>query len=90
MAVSGSPRQPRGLPLATPALVVLPTVLFRFTRRSPYRYMWPMRRALMTAFGTDSSAATLPVTIESAEGEGGCSKKAANFVLPLGATVNMD
>jgi Na+/H+-dicarboxylate symporter len=71
-------------------LIVLPTVLFLCTRRNPYRYMWQMRRALMTAFGTDSSSATLPVTMESAEGEGGCSKRAANFVLPLGATVNMD
>ncbi len=70
--------------------IVLPAVLLLFTRRNPFRYMWQMRRALMTAFGTDSSAATLPVTIESAEGEGGCSRKAAHFVLPLGATVNMD
>ena len=71
-------------------LVVLPIVLFLFTRRNPYVYMWQMRRALMTAFGTDSSAATLPVTIDCAENEGGCSKRSANFVLPLGATVNMD
>ncbi len=70
--------------------IVLPLVLALFTRTNPFRYMWQMRRALMTAFGTDSSAATLPVTIESAEIEGGCSKRAANFVLPLGATVNMD
>ncbi len=76
--------------LSIHGFIVLPTVLFLFTRKNPYRYMWHMRRALMTAFGTDSSAATLPVTIESAEGEGGCSKRAANFVLPLGATVNMD
>ena len=52
--------------------------------------MWQMKRALMTAVGTDSSSATLPVTIDAAEGEGGCSKRAANFVLPLGATINMD
>ncbi|MHC4447803.1 MAG: dicarboxylate/amino acid:cation symporter [Planctomycetota bacterium] len=70
--------------------IVLPTVLALFARTNPLRYMWQMRRALMTAFGTDSSSATLPVTIESAETEGGCSKRAANFVLPLGATVNMD
>ena len=49
-----------------------------------------MKRALMTAIGTDSSSATLPVTIDAAENEGECSKRAANFVLPLGATVNMD
>ena len=52
--------------------------------------MWQMRRALLTAFGTDSSSATLPVTIETAQTAGGCSKKASNFVLPLGSTVNMD
>jgi Na+/H+-dicarboxylate symporter len=49
-----------------------------------------MRKALLTAFGTDSSSATLPVTIETAIDEGGCSKRSSNFVLPLGATVNMD
>ncbi len=76
--------------LAIHAFIVLPLVMVLFVRRNPFRYMWQMRRALMTAFGTDSSAATLPVTIESAETEGGCSKRAANFVLPLGATVNMD
>jgi solute carrier family 1 (high affinity glutamate transporter) protein 1 len=76
--------------LAVHGLLVLPSVLFLFTRRNPFRYMWQMRRALMTAFGTDSSTATLPVTIDAAETEGGCSKRAANFVLPLGATVNMD
>lgn len=76
--------------LAFHAFIVLPAILFVFARTNPFRYMWQMRRALLTAFGTDSSNATLPVTIESAEGEGGCSKKAANFVLPLGATVNMD
>jgi solute carrier family 1 (high affinity glutamate transporter) protein 1 len=76
--------------LAVHGFVVLPAVLFLFTRRNPFRYMWQMRRALMTAFGTDSSTATLPVTIDCAENEGGCSKRSANFVLPLGATVNMD
>lgn len=70
--------------------LVLPLVLWIFGRTQPFRFMWQMRRALLTAFGTDSSSATLPVTIESAEREGGCSRKASNFVLPLGATVNMD
>lgn len=71
-------------------LIVLPLVLYLLTRQNPFRFMWQMRKALMTAFGTDSSSATLPVTIQTAETEGGCSKRAANFVLPLGATVNMD
>jgi len=71
-------------------LIVLPLVLWIFGRTNPYRYMHQMREALMTAFGTDSSSATLPVTIECAEKRGGVSKRAAGFVLPLGATVNMD
>ena len=71
-------------------VIVLPLILSIFSRQNPFRFMWQMRRALLTAFGTDSSTATLPVTIDCAENEGGCSKRAANFVLPLGATINMD
>jgi len=70
--------------------VTLPIALLIFTRINPYRYMWRMRAALLTAFGTSSSMATLPVTIETASEEAGCSKRAAGLVLPLGATVNMD
>jgi len=73
--------------------LVLPLVLWLFSgnrKGNPYQFMWRMKRALMTAIGTDSSSATLPVTIDTAEGEGECSKRAANFVLPLGATINMD
>ena len=44
----------------------------------------------MTAFGTDSSSATLPVTMDIAQELGGVSKRSAGFVLPLGATINMD
>ena len=71
-------------------LLILPLILWLLTRCNPYRFMWQMRRALLTAFGTDSSSATLPVTMDSAENEGGCSKRASNFVLPLGSTINMD
>jgi Na+/H+-dicarboxylate symporter len=72
------------------SLVLLPIVTFLFGRANPYRFLLQMRKPLLTAFSTASSAATLPVSIEEAERSGGCSKKAANFVLPLGATVNMD
>ncbi len=70
--------------------LTLPLVLFLFGQTNPYRFMWRMRPALMTAFGTDSSSATLPVTIRTAETEGECSKRASGFVLPLGSTINMD
>ena len=78
------------LGLAIHGAVTLPLVLWIFGRTNPYRFLWAMRKPLITAFSTASSAATLPITIEEAEKSGGCSKKAANFVLPLGATVNMD
>jgi len=71
-------------------LIVLPIILWLFGRTNPYQYMWRMKPALMTAFGTDSSSATLPVTIDTAQEVGGVSKRASEFVLPLGATVNMD
>ncbi len=78
------------LGLAVHGLVILPMVLWLFTGTSPLRFASKMREALLTAFGTDSSSATLPVTIECATDRAGCSKKAAGFVLPLGATINMD
>ncbi len=70
--------------------IVLPLILWFFGRVRPYRFMGKMKPALLTAFGTDSSSATLPVTIETAIDEGECSEQSSNFVLPLGATINMD
>jgi len=54
-----------------------------------WRYLVGMMRALFTAFGTASSSATLPLTMECSQ-EQGVDKKSAQFVLPLGSTVNMD
>lgn len=76
--------------LGVHALVTLPVLLWFFTRRNPYRFLWQMSRAILTAFSTASSSATLPVTMECAEKEAGVSERSANFVLPLGATINMD
>ncbi|OHB65675.1 MAG: sodium:dicarboxylate symporter [Planctomycetes bacterium RBG_13_63_9] len=70
-------------------LVVLCLVLAIFGRRNPLAYIYALARALLTALSTDSSSATLPVTIECVE-ESGVSERAAGFVLPLGATINMD
>ena len=55
-----------------------------------WQLMWRVRRALLTAFSTASSNATLPVTLEVSVAEGGCSKRATSFVVPIGATINMD
>ncbi len=76
--------------LALHMFLVLPAVMYLLTKQNPYRFFWQMRKATMTAFGTSSSAATLPVALQTAEDEGGCSKKSANFVMPLGSTINMD
>lgn len=70
--------------------VVLPLVLYLFTRKNPMKHFAHMRSALLTAFSTSSSSATLPVTMECVEEQAGISNKISSFVLPLGATVNMD
>ncbi|EDO37906.1 predicted protein [Nematostella vectensis] len=71
-------------------LVILPLVYFICTRRNPFKYMFNLVDALVTAFGTDSSSATLPTTIRCCEEENHVDKRIVRFVLPLGATVNMD
>ena len=72
------------------ALIVLPLILWFFTKRNPYEFIRQMSDALLTAFSTASSSATLPVTMECAEKNAGVSKRSTEFVLPLGATINMD
>ncbi|MCH8052646.1 MAG: dicarboxylate/amino acid:cation symporter [Planctomycetes bacterium] len=78
------------LGLAIHGFVVLPLVCVLFARCNPFKFMHQMRQAMMTALGTDSSSATLPVTIECATQNAGISKRSAGFVLPLGSTINMD
>ena len=75
---------------AVHAFVTLPLILWIFTRRNPYRFMGQMSQAVLTAFSTASSTATLPVTMECAETNAGVSRRSVEFVLPLGATINMD
>jgi Na+/H+-dicarboxylate symporter len=76
--------------LALHACVTLPLLLWIFTRRNPFRFMAQMSQAILTAFSTASSTATLPVTMECAEVRAGVSRRSTEFVLPLGATINMD
>jgi len=71
-------------------IVVLPALLWLVTRVSPLRFWHGAREALVTAFVTSSSAATLPVTLRCTEQHLHVKKDIANFVVPLGATVNMD
>lgn len=72
------------------ALIVLPFLLWFFTKRNPIQFVKDMFDAILTAFSTASSSATLPVTMECAEKKAGVSKRSTEFVLPLGATINMD
>lgn len=69
--------------------VWLPLLLRFVGGIAPYRYFSKVVRAQMTAFATASSSATLPVSIDSAK-RAGVSDRVTSFVLPLGATVNMD
>lgn len=71
-------------------VIILPAILFLFTGIRPLSYAKGMAAALATAFSTASSSATLPVTMECAEMNNRVSKESASFVLPLGATINMD
>ena len=76
--------------LAIHALITLPTILYVTTGRNPYRFILQISEALLTAFSTASSSATLPVTIEKTIDEAGVSRKSVDFVVPLGSTINMD
>lgn len=72
------------------ALLVYPTLLILLARVNPLTFLYKMRAALMFAFSTASSNATIPVTLESVEKRVGVSNKVASFTIPLGATINMD
>lgn len=78
------------LGLGIHGLVVLPLLLWYTTGRNPLRFLRGMAPALLTAFSTASSSATLPVTLETVEEANGVDPRVAKFVIPLGATVNMN
>jgi Na+/H+-dicarboxylate symporter len=70
--------------------ITLPLLFFIFTKQNPYVFMKKMITPLITAFSTSSSSATLPLTIQAIETNAKVSPKISGFVLPLGATINMD
>lgn len=71
-------------------LVVLPLILYFTTGMTPLKFWRGSREALITAFATSSSAATLPITLRCAEQHLHVKRDVAGFVIPLGATLNMD
>jgi Na+/H+-dicarboxylate symporter len=79
-----------GLGLLIHAGLTLPVILLILGRRVPHTYFRKVVPAVATAFSTASSSATLPLSMECAEREAKLPKGVVSFVLPLGATVNMD
>ncbi len=77
------------LALAIQFFIVYPVMLKLFSKVSPLKLYGAISEALMVAFGTASSSATLPLTITCCE-KRGISNRVCSFVLPLGATLNMD
>ncbi|XP_067676383.1 excitatory amino acid transporter 3-like [Haliotis asinina] len=71
-------------------VAVIPLIYFILTRKNPYKVSLGVVQALLTALATNSSAATLPVTIDCCERNLKIDRAISRFVLPLGATVNMD
>jgi Na+/H+-dicarboxylate symporter len=65
-------------------------LVYVFTKKTPKFFMNGILPAQLLAFSTSSSAATLPVTMERVEEHLGVDEEVASFVLPIGATVNMD
>ena len=76
--------------LCVHALVILPLLLRYVGKVKPYATIKAVSPAMLTAFSTASSSATLPVTMRSLENNVGVSNSISSFVLPLGATVNMN
>ncbi|MEM6910151.1 MAG: dicarboxylate/amino acid:cation symporter [Verrucomicrobiota bacterium] len=70
--------------------ITMPLILRFVARVNPWRHFQAMREALLLAFSTASSSATLPVTMRCIQENAGVSRRTSSFTLPLGATVNMD
>lgn len=78
------------LALAIHFFVLLPLLLRFVAKINPWMHLRAMSSPLLTAFSTSSSSATLPLTMDTIENKAGVSNKVTSFVLPLGATINMD
>ncbi|GAB0098937.1 Amino acid transporter [Sergentomyia squamirostris] len=70
--------------------IVLPIIYYCLTRKNPYLLVRHMGQAIATAFGTSSSSATIPVTLQCLEENHGVDTRITRFMIPIGATINMD
>ncbi|KAH9419044.1 excitatory amino acid transporter 3-like [Dermatophagoides pteronyssinus] len=71
-------------------LLILPGIYYLIVRKNPYRFILNQGEALLTAFGTASSTATLPSSIACLEEKNHVNRNVVRFVVPIGATINMD
>lgn len=71
-------------------IFILPAIAFLFAGKNPYTLLKNLSRPLLVAFSTSSSAATLPVSMQTATEDLNVDDSVSSFVLPLGATMNMD
>ncbi|MEM9400348.1 MAG: dicarboxylate/amino acid:cation symporter [Verrucomicrobiota bacterium] len=78
------------LALGVHAFIIMPLLLFFIARINPINHYRAMFSALLTAFSTASSSATLPITMDCLQKKAGVSRRVTSFTTPLGATVNMD
>jgi Na+/H+-dicarboxylate symporter len=78
------------LGLAILIFIFYPLLIYIFTRRNPVKFLQQISPAMLLAFSTSSSAATLPVTMDVVENNVGVDNEVSSFVLPIGATINMD
>nr|CAD7574607.1 unnamed protein product [Timema californicum] len=78
------------LGLTIHGFVVLPTLFIVATRRLPFRFIFNLAEACTTAFGTGSSNATLPVSMKCLEEKNNVDTRVSKFMMPIGATINMD
>lgn len=76
--------------LSLHAFITLPLLVWWLAKRSPWALLRATMPALLTAFSSASSNATLPLTLNNIEKRAGVSNRVSSFVLPLGSTINMD
>lgn len=76
--------------LAIHGLLFLPLLFVLITRKNPFSFMRGILQALLIALATSSSSATLPITLKCLLENNGIDRRIARFVLPVGATINMD
>lgn len=71
-------------------LIIMQLIYLVIVRKNPWRFFWSLRDAWFTVFATASTAATLPISLRCVEEKAGVDRRVSRFVLPIGATVNMD